>query len=91
MKTKTVDELLADVRHAYPDEARRLASLAQEVTMRDLEILLLRRKLSEVAPRSVRKPAPYQVRDQHRGGDDAGGERAIGGGIVADPGELAPG
>lgn len=50
MKARTVDEILFDVRTTYPDDARRLAALAQEVTMRDLEILLLRRRLLELAP-----------------------------------------
>lgn len=60
---RTTDQILADIRHAYPDEARRLAALAQEVTMRDLEILLLRRRLLELAPLERRRQGRSLVRE----------------------------
>lgn len=72
-----------------------ILELEQTVAMRDLEILLLRRRLLELAPfdrrRSVRQPAPDQVREQRRGGDQGAGEHAVGGGILAESGDLTAG
>lgn len=70
-------------------------ALAIEVAAGELAQALLRRRLSELSAmerrRSVRQPAPDQVREQRRGGDQGAGEHAVGGGIRAESGDLTAG